>query len=117
MFINAQELFDKTVEELEQRTKSNDQYDILMTAFLLRKLLLDGSNSLISQINKNGKQFRFSVNIREPLHKRIPSIFTENDLATYSWLAEDGFNPDSAKEIKDYCPRTLNIDEFLKKKK
>jgi hypothetical protein len=112
--IDIQNLFDGTLDELEKRVDTNDEYEILMVSPLLRKILIDGDNSLICQLNKKGRKLRFNVNVREPLHIRVPSIFTNEDLKTYSWLALDGFNPDTADKGRDYSPQSLSLDDFLK---
>lgn len=111
--IDVKTLFNKTLNELDARINSGDEYSLLMTAGLLRKLLVDGENSLVHQIDKNRKKLSFHVNIRQPLHRRVPTVFTENDLLTYSWLAESGFNPDTANTKRDYNPQHIGLDKFL----
>jgi hypothetical protein len=111
--IDIQILFDRTLEELEKKTKANDEYELLMTTPLLRKLLIDGNNSLVSQINKKGKKLRFSVNVREPLHKRVPSVFTPEDLQTYFWFAKSGLDPEIADKFRNYNLQQLSFDDFL----
>lgn len=112
--IDNQILFDKTLNDLEEKNKTNDEYELLMATPLLRKLLIDGDNSLISQINKKGKKLRFRVNVRDPLHKRLPSIFNSSDLKSYKWFALDGFDPATADTSRSFNPIELTYDEFLK---
>lgn len=110
--IEVQYLFDSTIEELERKNGINDEYNLLMTSSLLRKLLIDGDNSLVCQIDKKGKKLRFKVNITEPMHISIPSIFTPEDLKTYYWFAMDGLDPETSPphliSIKE-----VTLDEFL----
>lgn len=111
--MDSQYLFNKTLEELKSRIKSTDQYDILMTSGLLRKLLLDGGDSLINQINKGTTKVKFRVNLREPIRIRFPDIIKNVD--SYMWVAREGINPDIADQrSKDYNPKLLNLEEFLK---
>jgi hypothetical protein len=112
--LSIQSLFDKTLDELEQKTKANNEYDILMTTSLLRKLLIDGNNSLVCQINKNGKKLKFTINKRDPLHKRFSSIFNPNDISNYYWFSADGLDPETTDQNHpSYNPQELNFDEFL----
>jgi len=112
--MDNKELFLKTLDELESRIKSKDTYDILMSAGLLRKLILDGKNSLATQVKKPGERLTFNVNYKEPLHIRKPVVFKERDLNTYKWLIEEGINPDKADKTRDYNPQSLDLDKFLK---
>lgn len=73
--MDINKLFSESLEELNIRIQSGKEYDILMTSGILRKILLDGSNSLIYQIDKKGGPIKFSVNLRLPLHRRMPNIF------------------------------------------
>lgn len=107
-------LFSRTLDDLEEKSNSNDEYELLMTTPLLRKLLIDGDNSLISQINKKGKKLRFRVNVREPLHKRFPTIFKSADLKSYKWFSLDGFDPETADASRGFNPIELTYDDFLK---
>jgi hypothetical protein len=111
--IDQQELFVKTLEELNNRIQANDPYNILMAAGLLRKLLIDGENSLIYQINKNEQSIKFHTNVKTPLHIRNPLLFTKEDLIAYSWFAEDGLNPDTADKTRNFNPQHLTLKEFL----
>ncbi len=111
---DTQVLFNRTIKELAEKNKANDEYELLMTTHLLRKLLIDGDNSLISQINKKGKKIRFRVNVRKPIHKRFPNIFTSSDLKSYMWFALDGFDPETADTSRSFNPVELTYDAFLK---
>jgi len=111
--MDAQKLFDKTLDDLSAKLKKGDEYEILMSSSLLRKLLVDGENSLVCQIDKKKRPLRFFVNAREPLHKRIPTLFTDKDLLIYTWFPLDGLNPDTANKERDYNPVWLSFDDFL----
>lgn len=112
--MNVQQLFNGTLEELNVRISKGSEYDILLLSGLLRKLLVDGDASLIYQLKKKGESIKFRVNIREPLHRRMPNLFTSSDLITYSWLCESGLNPDIADQRREYNPQEVSLDNFLK---
>ena len=60
--MNRERLFIRTIEDLDNKLNSTDDYEILMIAGLLRKLLLDGG-ALLDQINSRmGLKIRFVVN-------------------------------------------------------
>ena len=48
--MKKEQLFIRTIEDLDNKLNSTDDYEILMIAGLLRKLLLDGG-ALLDQIN------------------------------------------------------------------
>jgi hypothetical protein len=48
--MDVDELFVRTLGDLEQRTAATDEYDVLMSAFPLRKLLMDGQ-PLMDKVN------------------------------------------------------------------
>jgi len=78
------QLFIRSLEDLENRLKSQDEYEILMIAGLLRKLLLDES-PLIDQVNRRRRQkIKFTVN-----DYPVPS--EEKNLMF--WSVEDVFYP------------------------
>lgn len=112
---NNQTLFNHTVDELEKRSSLNDKYELLMTTPLLRKLLIDGENSLIHQVNKNSQPLLFKINNKEPLHKTAPFLFKPENLKTYFWAIADGLDPVSANKNRQFLPQELSLDNFLKK--
>lgn len=60
--MNKDQLFIRTLEALEAKLESNDEYEVLMIAALLRKLLMD-KNPLMDQVNRDRRQrIRFLVN-------------------------------------------------------
>ena len=95
--LNHDTLFVRTMEDLETRCKSNDVYEILMIAGLLRKLLLDGS-PLVDLVNRKRKQkIHFIANNRSV---PVPDF----------WSIEDGFDPDTAARC---VPLEVTKNELL----
>lgn len=107
---NSQFLFNKTLQDLKSKIDSGDQYDILMASSLIRKLLIDGANSLIYQVGEKDKKISFKVNKKEPLHIRYPKLVQDIKF----WSIENGLDPDVAIQGRDYNPQLLNLDLFLK---
>jgi hypothetical protein len=69
------ELFVRTLNDLDSKTRSNDPYDILMIAGLVRKLLLD-DYPLADQVNRKTKhKIRFEVG-SEPAFVKMLSTAT-----------------------------------------
>jgi len=103
--MNPDQLFIRTLEDLESRLKSHDEYEILMIAGLLRKLLLD-SNPLMDQVNrKKGLKIKFIINDRLPPSEEPIPIF---------WSIEDGFDPNTCPP--QLCmPIEVNKDQILKR--
>lgn len=84
------ELFNKTLEDLRNKSKSNDWYDMLLISSLVYKLLYD-QHPLINKVAEN-KTIKFEINNRKP-----PGI-----LGLTFWSVEDGIDPDTS------APRLLN---------
>lgn len=102
--MDKSQLFIKTIEDIEERLTSHDEYEILMIAGLLRKLLLD-SNPLMNQVNQEKRlKITFTVNYRGvPQTPPIP----------FFWSIEDGIDPDtSVPHLSN--PKKVNRDDFLK---
>jgi hypothetical protein len=60
--VDTESLFLRTLDDLEKRTNATDEYEILLAAALLRKLLLD-SPPLIDQVNATHRlKLRFRIN-------------------------------------------------------
>ena len=96
-------LFIKTLEDIEGRLASHDEYEILMIAGLLRKLLLD-SNPLMNQANQEKKiKITFRINDRGiPQTPPIPTF----------WSIEDGLDPETS--VAHLCnPKEVNKDSLL----
>lgn len=101
--MDKSQLFIKTLEDIEKRLASHDEYEILMIAGLLRKLLLD-SNPLINQVNQEKKiKITFTVNDRGIPQAPLIPIF---------WSIEDGLDPETS--VPHLCkPKEVNKDTLL----
>ncbi len=87
--MDADDLFIRTLSDLERRTTVTDEYEALMSAGLLRKLLLD-STPLMDQVNLNHRlKVRFRINGESPLERVI-----HEDRPMY-WLLGDAIDPDA----------------------
>lgn len=101
--MDRDQLFISTFEDLEVRLKSQEEYEILMIAGLLRKLLLD-KTPLVDQVNRERRQkIRFIVNDRSvPTDEPIPEF----------WSVEDGFDPNTC--VPHLCrPIEVTKDQLL----
>ena len=97
-------MFIKTLEDIETRLTSYDEYEILMVAGLLRKLLLDG-DSLMNQVNR-GKKLKITFTIND---RKIPQASSD----VVFWSIEDGLDPDTSVPL--LCnPKEVNKDDLLK---
>ena len=85
--MHIDQLFLRTLEDLEARLKSRDWYEILHISVLLRRLVLD-QNPLMDQVNRERRQrIKFTVNDRPfPPPGPIPDFHS----------VEDGFDPDTS---------------------
>lgn len=102
--MNKVQLFKCTLEDIEKRLESRNEYKILMISALLRKLLLDG-DPLVHQINREHRmQLTFLVNDRG-----VPT----GKLAPMFWSIEDGLDPDTSVPHLNN-PVGKNLDGFLK---
>ncbi|EKD53452.1 MAG: hypothetical protein ACD_61C00040G0004 [uncultured bacterium] len=97
------DLFLLTLDDIKEKSQSDDYYKIFMTAALLRKLFLDGG-ALVDLVNRNYKLgLKFTVNNKEPII--VPGLFF--------WTIQDGFDPETS-----HCPIPLEVDKtaFLNRK-
>lgn len=94
--MNLEELFIKTISELELKSAQGSGYDLIRTSALLRQLLLD-SPSLIVSVNRTYREkIRFKVQKRGDLFPR------------QGQLALHGINPHP-----NFTTEELNLDSFL----
>lgn len=102
--MTREQLFIYTIRDLEKKLVATDQYEILMIAGLLRKLLLDGT-PLMDQINTDHPKVKFIIN-----SKPIPE-----DKYLSVWSIEDGLDPATAVP---YLCKTIEVDrgQFLSTK-
>ena len=103
-FEDAGRLFLKTCDELERRIALSNEYEVLMSAGLLRKLLLD-ERPLAHQVNARLKlKLEFEIGQAPPLPPSFPEpvFFSE----------QDGLDPATARPGK--VIRHVGFDEFLR---
>ena len=97
-------LFNKTVKDIRNRLDSYDEYEILMIAGLLRKLIMDG-DSLLNQVLRSKKpSVTFKINPLKELPPGLPR-------PTFHSI-EDGFDPETS-----FFPgpiKEVNRDQLLK---
>lgn len=102
--MDAEELFLRTLDHLEQSITSTDEYVVLMSAGLLRKLLVDGGR-LMNQVNRAYRlSLRFRISDVSPLEK---AMLDDNPIF---WSLEDSLDPESRLSYK---PFGAKIDQFL----
>jgi hypothetical protein len=105
--VDVEELFIRTLRDLEQGITSSDEYEVLMSAALLRKLLVDGGR-LMDQVNRNYRlDLRFRISDVSPLENLI---FEDNPIF---WSLEDALDPESPFAYK---PFDATRDKFLNRK-
>lgn len=100
-------LFINTLRDLEPRTTANDEYDVLMSAALLRKLLLDAGPLAIQANRRYRLRLRFRVNGVSPFEQRI------HDSNPIFWTLEDGLDPDIAFANAAF---DATLDQFLQRR-
>jgi hypothetical protein len=83
--MDKKHLFVRTLEDLEQKSSSQDPYDIILMSGLIFKLLFD-SPPLISEVISQRGELNFTFSNKKP------TII--NGLVF--WSIEDGFDPDTA---------------------
>jgi hypothetical protein len=108
--MNSEALFVKTLEDLQRRTTDEtDEYEVLLSAGLLRKLLMD-STPLINRVNSvEGRRLtiRFRINGPTPYQELLLShgpIF---------WSLEDGIDPDLGQPPGLVNPVEATRDQLL----
>ncbi len=102
--MDPDQLFLHTLEDLERRTAAADEYEVLMSAALLRKLLLD-KGRLMDQVNRRHRlDLRFRISAVSPLEQLIHE---DNPMF---WVIEDALDPDCALA---YAPFPATRDQFL----
>jgi hypothetical protein len=106
--MQADQLFLRTLEDLDRRTMVADEYEALLAAGLLRKLLLDEA-PLAYQVNRYRRtRIRFRINGETPLER---AIFEDNPLF---WAIGDAINPDAFRELPGIsAPMDAKLDQFL----
>lgn len=102
--VDVDRLFIYTLSDLEQRAAAADEYAVLMSAALLRKLLLD-KGRLMDLVNRSHRlDLRFRISGVSPLEQLI------HDSNPMFWTIEDGLDADSPLA---YAPFNASLDQFL----
>jgi hypothetical protein len=104
--MDPEHLFVETLDDLSRRIEpGHPEYDMLMSAALLRKLLLE-EQPLPDQVNRAYRlKLRYIVNVREPIWKRAGSPAPE------FWSREDGLDPNTA--LGGVEPLPVTRDQLL----
>jgi hypothetical protein len=106
--LDRDQLFLATLDDLEARLKpGRTEYDVLMIAALLRKLLLDGA-PLVDQVNTSR---RLKILFRANCETQVPPIYLE-DQAIF-WSQQDGFDPETARPRPE-PPKEMGKDAMLR---
>ncbi len=105
--MQADQLFLRTLEDLDRRTTVADEYEALLAAGLLRKLLLDEA-PLVHQVNRYRRErIRFRINGETPLERTILE-----DKPVF-WAIGDAIDPDAFRAPGISAPMDAKLDQFL----
>jgi hypothetical protein len=109
--MQADQLFLRTLEDLDRRTTAADEYEALLAAGLLRKLLLD-ETPLLHQVNRYRRErIRFRINGETPLERII--LFARGERLSVADLIKQVAHIDGAvHKGKPNNPREELIDEM-----
>jgi hypothetical protein len=108
--MDAEALFVRTISDLEQRAATTDEYEALLGAGLLRKLLLDAL-PLVDQVNANyGLKLRFLMNGPTPYEELVLA-----DGPTY-WSLEDAIDPTIDQPPGLMAPQEATRDQLLSRR-
>ena len=109
--MDKDQLFIRTLKDLDNKLNSQDEYENFMVVPLLRKLILD-KNPLIDQVNQQ-RHIRVMYTINdvpdEKINEIISIIRTESSVHCF-FSDEDLLNPNTVP-----CPRLIEVtkDKFL----
>jgi hypothetical protein len=105
--VDDDQLFVHTLRDLERRTAATDEYEVLLSAALLRKLLLD-QERLMDQVNRRYRlDLRFRISGVSPFEQQIC------DSNPIFWALEDALDPESPLA---YAPFAATRDQFLRRR-
>jgi hypothetical protein len=105
--VDTESLFLRTLDDLEKRTKVTDEYEVLLAAALLRKLLLD-SPPLVDQVNATHRlKLRFRINGPTAYEEMIVS-----DGAVF-FSVEDAIDPELDHPPGLMAPINATRDQLL----
>ena len=103
-----EQLFVRTLDDLENKISSDDPYETLGASALIRKLFLDGSNSLVDQVNRT-QRVKLEFHIAIPVPSFPPGI--DPDEFKIQLLIVDGLDPETS--APDNERRTVTRDQFF----
>ena len=107
--MDTDQLFLRTLDDLERRTVTTDEYEALMSAAYLRKVLLD-SSPLMDQVNATHRlKIRFRMNSVTSLERAIL------EGRPFYWLLGDAIDPESISSPGLSVPIDATRDQFLKR--
>ena len=102
---HSDELFLRTLEDMENRLSASRPYDILQLSGLIRKLFLDGEASLVDQANKSRRaKIRFEIG--------VPDLPATGGLGSHLAMVQDGLDPETAPA--DKARKSLNRNQFFR---
>lgn len=100
--MEAERLFVHTLDDLRRRVESEQEYDVLMLAGLLRKLILDGGNSLAIKVSRSRSlKLVFRINFCAP-----PRV-------QHYWCVGDDLDPEATCE-RNLTSVEVGLDTLLK---
>jgi hypothetical protein len=107
--MQADQLFLRTLEDLDRRTTVADEYEALLAAGRLRLLLLDEA-PLVHQVNRYRRErIRFRINGETPLER---SMLADKPVF---WAIGDAIDPDAFPAPGISAPTDAKLDQFLKR--
>lgn len=107
--MNIEELFLRTLQDLEDRISSSDPYEILRVSLLIRQLFLDGHKSLVDQVNRN---YRLKIEFEIVDVSKLLDAFNAPGMPPPVFLGiQDAFDPGS---IPNPPKKIVKRDEFFK---
>lgn len=106
-YMDVAQLFLHTVDDLRHKVESRSEYELFMTAALLRKLLLD-ERRLVDQVNREHRlKIRFRYNGPTPYDEHVLS------LGPTVWTIGDGLECDPSMPSGLVNPIDGTRDQFL----
>jgi hypothetical protein len=101
------QLFIRTLSDLEKRVAATDEYEVLLSAGLLRKLLMD-QTPLMDKVNSAYRlKIRFRINGESPYERLV-----HEDGPVY-WSLEEAIDPEIALPPGMRAPFDATRDQFL----
>ncbi len=108
--MDADDLFLNTLKDLEARSAAADEYEVLLSAGLLRKLLMDGT-PLVDVINQVHR-----LKVRFPINAESPYEHTVLQMRPVYWSLEDGIDPGTDAPPGLQAPVEASRDQLLRRR-